>query len=152
MKKNFLFLLALSLFSFSVNLAVAATRADAEAMVKKAIELFKTKGKDGALAAISDPKGEFIKGDLYAFVIKMDGTCIAHPANAKLINKDLHPLKDTDGKQFMLEMTNSVKAKPDGTWTTYNWTNPETKKIQKKSSYTVKVPGEEMYVGCGVYE
>jgi cytochrome c len=50
----------------------------------------KREGKDKALAAFSDPKGEFVDGDLYLVVMDAaDGklTMLAHGVNKALIGK-----------------------------------------------------------------
>jgi cytochrome c len=39
---------------------------------------------------------------------------------------------------------------PGKGWVDYSWTNPETKKIQAKSSYVAKAG--EIFVGCGIYK
>lgn len=85
--------------------AIAAdkgTAAEAEAMVQKAIDFYKANGKDKTLAEISNPKGQFIQGDLYLFVWDMNGVVIAHGTNPKLIGKDMSQLKDVDGVRFVL--------------------------------------------------
>jgi len=122
--------------------------ADAEAMVKKAIEFYKANGAEKAFAEITNPKGKFVKGDLYIFVYDLTGKCVAHGGNAKQVGKDLIELKDNDGKAFVKERIDLVKAKGKG-WQNYNWTNPTTKAIEKKTAYVEKV---DTYVfGCGAY-
>jgi len=126
------------------------TPAEAEAMVNEAIEFYKANGKDKAIAVMNDPNGEFRQGELYAFMFDFDATCLAHPTNPKLVGKNLSDLKDAEGRLFMKEMAD--KAKAGGGWTDYKWTNPETKKIQDKSSYALPVPGENLFIGCGIYK
>lgn len=126
------------------------TTEEAETMVKKAIDFFKANGKDKTIEALNDPNGEFKKGELYAFMFDFDVNCLAHPANAKLIGKNLADTQDLDGKLFMKEM--AEKAKTGGGWSDYKWTNPETKKIQEKSTYALPVPGEKLFIGCGIYK
>jgi signal transduction histidine kinase len=117
-------------------------------MVKKAIEFYKANGAEKAFAEISNPKGKFIKGDLYIFVYDLTGKCVAHGGNAKQVGKDLIELKDNDGRAFVKERIDLVKAKGKG-WQNYNWTNPTTKAIEKKTAYVEKV---DTYVfGCGAY-
>jgi cytochrome c len=127
----------------------AGTAADAKALVEKAVAFYKANGKDKAVAAFNDPKGEFVKGDLYIFM--MDGNCntLAHGANAKLVGKNVAELKDADGKLFMKEM--AAMAKKGGGWVDYKWSNPQTKKIQAKSSYVMPL-GDGFFVGCGIYK
>ncbi len=73
---------------FGLTPALAAdvgTKDEATAMVKKAIGSLKTSGADKAYAEISNPKGQFVDRDLYVVVYDMNGKCLAHGANAKMI-------------------------------------------------------------------
>lgn len=129
--------------------AVAApTKADAEAMVKKGIAYVKENGKEKALAEFSNPKGQFVKGELYIFVIDANGLMLAHGANAKLINKNLAELKDAAGKPFMHEM---IKVGKQGSgWVEYQWTNPVSKKVEPKIAY-LQAAGD-LILACGIYK
>ena len=60
---------------------------DAEGMVKKAIAFVKTNGKEKALAEFSNPKGPFVKGELYIYVLDPKEIIIAYGANQKFIGK-----------------------------------------------------------------
>ena len=134
----------------AVQAPAAGTADEAQALVKKAVELIKTGGKDKAFAAFNDPKGEFVKGDLYIFIVDYTGLTLAHGGNAKLIGKNMMELKDADGKEFMKECI--ATSKKGGGWVDYKWTNPETKKVQDKSSYVMPAEGHEFLVGCGIYK
>jgi signal transduction histidine kinase len=79
----------------------------------------------------------------------MSGTIIAHPKNPKLIGKDLINVPDPDGKMFRKEIVVVAKTKGTG-WVDYKYTNPETKKIEAKTTYVVKVG--EMILCCGTYK
>jgi signal transduction histidine kinase len=139
------------LFAVAVHSVPAGNApAEAEAMAKKAVDFYKTNGKEKTIAALNDPKGEFIQGELYAFMFDYDSNCLGHPANPKLVGKNLADLKDPNGKLFMVEM--AKKAKEGGGWVDYKWSNPETRKIQDKSTYVVPVEGENFFIGCGIYK
>ena len=125
------------------------TAAEAEAMVKKAIQLIKTEGKVKAFAEISNPKGKFVDRDLYIFVYDIDGKCVAHGFNQKMIGKELIEMKDSDGKLFVKERVEIAKTKGHG-WQDYKFTDPITKRIEPKSAYVERV--ENLIVGCGVYK
>ncbi len=144
-------LLAGLVFMLNAGLATAGnTPAEAEAMVKKALDFYNANGLEKTVAALSDPNGGFMEGELYAFLFDYDLNCLAHPANPKLVGKNLAELKDAEGKTFMRDMGD--KAKAGGGWVDYKWTNPETKKIQDKSSYVIPVPGTNYFLGCGIYK
>jgi cytochrome c len=125
------------------------TPAQAEAMVKKAIDFLKANGKEKAFAAFNDPKGKFVDGDLYVMVYDLTGKCVAHGANAKMIGKDLIDMQDADGKLFVKERVDMAKAKGTG-WQNYKWTNPVTKAIESKTAFIQKY--EDLIVASGAYK
>ena len=134
------------------HVALAAefgTPAQAEAMVKKAVAEIKANGKEKAFAEISNPKGKFIDKDLYVFVYDMNGKCLAHGFNQKMIGKDLIDMKDPDGKFYVKERIEISKTKGKG-WQEYKFTNPMTKKVEHKTAYIEKV--DDLIVGCGAYK
>ena len=126
-----------------------ATRAEAVAMVKKGVAFIKTQGADKGYAEIGNRKGAFVDRDLYLVVYGLDGKCLAHGANDKQVGKDLIELTDIDGKYFVKERVAMVKAKADGAWQEYKFTNPVNKKIEPKQMYCERL-GETAVCG-GVY-
>ena len=126
-----------------------ATAAEATAMVKKGVAFIKANGKDKAYAAFDDKAGAFVDRDLYLTVYGLDGTVLAHGANAKMIGKNLIDLKDIDGKPFVKERMELAKAKASF-WQDYKFTNPVTKKIEPKSMYCEKL--DDTVVCGGIYK
>ena len=125
-----------------------ATRADAEAMVKKGVAYIKSAGDAKAYGEITAKAPQFILHDLYLVVYKLDGTVAAHGANPKMVGKNLIELKDIDGKAFVKERVDLARSK--GTfWQEYKFTNPETKKIEPKVMYCEKL--SETVVCGGIY-
>lgn len=152
MQKKVLITLVM-LCSFLALIAMAhakATPDDAKQMVQKGKEYFQKEGKDKALAAFSDPKGEFVKGDLYIYVLDMNGKMLAHP-KASLVGKDFTKVKDKskEGKLFAVEMVKVANDKGSG-WVDYMWDNPETKKVEAKTVYFEKVDG--VIICSGAYK
>lgn len=137
------------LFGAGVLPAFAVPKDDALALVAKAVTRVKDVGKEKALAEFNDPKGPFVKGELYVFAYTLQGVIIAHPMNPKLIGKDMTDVKDSDGKFFTKDFIATVNGPGKG-WVDYNWTNPTTKKIEAKSSYVAKAG--DIFVGCGIYK
>lgn len=127
-----------------------ATRDEAQAMVKKAVAYIKANGAEKGYAEISNKKGTFIDRDLYITVYGLDGKCLAHGANEKMIGRDLIDLTDVDGKYFVKERVALAKSKPAGFWQDYKFTNPVTKKVEPKVMYCEKL-GETAVCG-GVYQ
>ena len=122
------------------------TPEQAKEMVEKAAAFYKANGKDKAIAAYNDPKGQFRKDDLFIFMLDMNGVCYAH---FNLVGKNLLDLKDADGKFFVKEQIET--AKKGSGWVDYKWTNPTTKKIQQKTSFIIKVD-DKHYIGCGAFK
>jgi cytochrome c len=123
---------------------------EAKALVDKAAAFYKANGKDATLKELSNPKGQFVKGELYVFAYALsDGTTIAHPHNPKLIGKNLTAVPDPDGKLFRKEIWEQAKSKGSG-WVDYKFQNPESKKIENKTTYFLKV--DELILNCGTYK
>jgi cytochrome c len=145
-------MIVMAMFGFSGNafaIGKHGTAAEAEAMVKKAIALAKAKGKDTAFAEINNPAGQFAKGDLYVFVYDMNGKCVAHGQNAKMIGKELIDMKDADGKEFVKERVEIAKIKGSG-WQDYKFTDPLTRLIEHKRAYVER--HEDLVFGSGIYK
>jgi hypothetical protein len=125
---------------------LAATKAEAEALVKKSIAFVKESGKEKGFAEISNLKGKFVKGELYVVVLDKTGKCLAHGSNNKLIGKDLSSLKDPDGKAFVKELIDVASSKGKG-WVEYKVTNPATDKVQQKIAYVELSDGMSFLAG-----
>lgn len=140
-----------ALFCISPNSLAAeggATKAEAEAMVKKGVAAIKADGTEKAYAEFNKKGGKFSDRDLYLVVYGMDGTVLAHGANSKMIGKNLIDFKDIDGKAFVKERIDMAKAKPSF-WQEYKFTNPENKKIEPKIMYCERL--NETVVCGGIY-
>jgi len=119
-------------------------------MVVKAIAYWKTHGRDKAIAELNDPKGQFVKGDLYVFANNLDGTVLANGGNTRLVGQNHIGLKDGNGKLFNKEC--SETAQKGGGWVDYSWVNPLTKKLQPKTVWVQKIDGSDIYLGSGVWK
>ena len=127
--------------------ALAEKKRDAEvkAMVERAVAMVKTKGLDATLKAINDPKGPFVKGDLYIFAMSLGNKRLAagSPYNRRLLGT-------VADKKFNRRMAELAKTKGSG-WIEYNWPKPEGNKPSPKRSFIMRVPGQDVYFGCGYY-
>jgi cytochrome c len=156
MKKLLSAFLACGLVAFHAGTALAAEKPDkpgtpdeAVAMVRKAIAFLNANGREKALAEISNPKGRFVDRDLYVTVYDMEGNCLAHGFNPKMVGKNMIDLRDPDGKAFIKERSEQAKSR-DRFWVDYRYINPTTKQIGNKTMYTEKVGG--LLVSSGVYK
>jgi signal transduction histidine kinase len=129
--------------------ADAGSKDEAVALVKKAIGFMQANGADKAYAEFSNPKGQFVDRDLYIVIYDMNGKCLAHGANAKMIGRDLLDNKDVDGKEFVKERVDMMKKQPSG-WQDYKFRNPTSNQVEPKSMYIERV--NDVIVGCGIYK
>lgn len=126
-----------------------ATAAEATAMVKKGVAFIKANGKEKGYAEITNNKGQFVDRDLYLVVYGLDGTALAHGANARMVGKNFMDFKDIDGKLYIQERMALAKAK-GSFWQDYKFTNPVTKKVEPKSMYCEKL--DDTVVCGGIYK
>jgi len=141
----------ISLFVMAIlsTVCAAGNIDEAKALVDKAAAFVKANGKEKALSEMSKPRGQFDKGELYVFAYDMAGTVIAHPKNSKLIGKNTTEVPDTDGKFFRKDIIQAAKTKGSGL-VDYKYLNPETKKVEQKTTYLLKV--DDMIICAGAYK
>jgi cytochrome c len=76
------------------GLAASAEPLECETVVKQCVAMFQAQGREAALKAINDPKGSFVKGDLYVFALNMDNKMLAHPLDKKILNLSMSNVVD----------------------------------------------------------
>ncbi len=126
-----------------------ATKDEAVAMVKKAVDFIKAQGADKAYTEIDTKGGQFTDRDLYVVVYGLDGKVLAHGANQKLVGKEMIEAQDVDGKYFVKERV-ELAQKETNFWQDYKFVNPESKKIEPKQMYCERL--EQTAVCSGVYK
>lgn len=141
-------LFTLGLMSFPAQAAEHGSANEAKAMVQKAIDAMKKHGVEATVAEINKRDGQYQDRDLYVVVYDMNGKNLAH-LNPKMVGKEMFDLIDVDGKFFIRERIELVKAKGKA-WQDYKFVNPTTKQIEPKSMYVEKF--ENVIVGCGIYK
>ena len=129
--------------------ATNATKDEAIAMVKKAVDYVKQNGPVKAYTVFDDKKCQFVDRDLYIVVYGTNGKVLAHGANAKLIGKDMNDAQDVDGKYYVKERL-ALAAKGADFWQDYKFVNPVSKKIEPKQMYCQ--PLTDTIVCGGVYK
>lgn len=153
MKKFFSGILACCFMLSSAGTVFSAekrgTADEAVVMVQKAIAYIKANGQEKALAEISNPKGKFVDRDLYVTVFDLNGNCLAHGFNQKMIGKNMLDLKDPDGKAMVKDRQERAKTQ-DKFWEDYKFVDPITRAIKQKSMYTEKAGA--LLVNCGIYK
>lgn len=122
------------------------TPKEAEAMVRKGVQYIKSNPRDKAMADITDNKGQFVDRELYLTVYKMDGTALAHGAQAKFVGKNMIELRDGNGKEHIRERMEMAKTKTSF-WQDFTFINPVNKKMEPKQMYCERT--DDMLVVCG---
>ena len=121
----------------------------AKILVSKAISHYKIQGKEKSLAEFSNPEGPYREGDIYIFVINLNGIIIAHGADDKMIGFDLMELSNSYGRKYFQEIVETANTRGSGI-AEYWWTNPSTQHIELKDLYFEKV--DDIIICSGVYQ
>lgn len=129
--------------------ALPSTSGEAKAMAEKAAAYLQVNGFEKAAEQFHRSQGPFRKGDLYVFVLSLNGDIVVNGARRQMEGTDLMDRKDPDGKEFVKQIVNGAKTKGSG-WVDYKWTNPATNKVAPKTTYYVKAGN--YIVCCGAYK
>jgi signal transduction histidine kinase len=122
---------------------------EAKALVAKAIQHIEKVGADKAYRDFTEKAPGFVDRDLYVIVYGVDGHVLAHGQNAKMVGKNNLDIQDADGKAYIRERIATAKTK-SGFWQDYKWTDPVTRKLMDKSTYTVR--HKDTLVSVGIYK
>lgn len=143
----FAFLVSLAPFAASAS-ADRASEAEAEAMVKKAIQYYDKNGKEKALAEYMRKPGPFVDRDLYVTVYDMQGNDLAH-INPRMVGKNMMDLRDAKGKYHIRERMEAARTHTSG-WQDFEFYNPVSKRIEPKRMYWEK--HDNLVFACGAYK
>lgn len=123
------------------------TRADAESLVNRGVELFRQQGPEAGIRTVNERTRPFLDGELYLFVIGPDGSIVAHANEESRVGIAADELYDDQGQPYGKLMIKLANDK--GVWIPYRQFNPVSKKVEPKTSFVRKADG---YIfGCGVY-
>ena len=122
---------------------------EAKEFVQKAIDFYKQAGKSVSFAAISNPKGPYVQGEMYVFVLNLTGTMLANGTNERFIGLDFKDVKDSDGRGFVREILEVANKKGSG-FVDYKWYDPTTKEELSKHLYFEKV--DDLIFCSGIYK
>ena len=103
-----------------------------------------------AYKKFNDPKGAFIKDDLYLFVFSFNGKVLAHGDNPKkFVGKNLFNAKDEFGIPYFQLFVEA--ANRGGGIVSYYWPRPKTGLLQYKTSYIAPI-NDKAFIGAGIYK
>ncbi len=134
-----------------VQAAEFGTRDEAIAMVRRVQEKFKKDGPEATFKAINTMAPGFIDRDLFPYVHKIDGTeLVACGPIAAIRGKNLHDMKDQDGKFTTQDFMRIATTPPYHGWSDYRFLNPKTNQVDDKSAWIERMG--EYLVGVGIYK
>ena len=117
--------------------------------VEKAYVYANKVGKNEAVAAFNDPKGEFIDGELYIFAYDMNGTVLAQPHQPDLIGENRWYLQDTTGIKYI--QRGIARANLGGGFVMSLYENPANNFVSElKLSYVMAVD-DTWFLASGIY-
>ena len=150
MLKNVVTIVVLCLFvAVSASAQQQGTPEEAKALVEKAVAYVKANGEEKAIKEFNNPKGEFVKGDLYVFAVDPKGVLLANTNVPHNVGKNIYNMPDSKGKLARKEYIDLANSKGSG-WVDYHQLNPVTKKNEAKVTYVQKVGNS--FLGCGAYK
>ncbi|GLH74680.1 hypothetical protein GETHLI_31820 [Geothrix limicola] len=132
--------------------AQPSERPKAEAMVKEGIAFLKAHGKEAFFSEVQKATGRFhVKpgSTLYLFVYDLKGVVLAHGARPNLVGMNRWNVKDPDGVYNVQEIIKTGQKKGGG-WADMKVENPDTHKIENKTSFCLAEG--DVVVGCGIYK
>ncbi len=120
--------------------------------VNQACALLEKEGK-AAFPKFKGKKSEFVFSGTYIWINDLKGVMLMHPVKVDLEGKDQLDWKDSKGKPIFAEFNQVAQQKGSG-WVDYWWPKPGESKPSHKVSFVklCKVDGEDMVVGCGIYD
>jgi cytochrome c len=129
--------------------APRSTADDARRLLDAASAEVRKQGIAKAASSFNDPKGRFIRDDLYVFAVNLEsGKFEAHGMNPKWTGTDASDLHDVEGHPLIQDMIAQAKTKGEGT-VDYVWRNPVTNAVEKKRTFIRRENGS--LIGVGFY-
>ena len=125
------------------------TKQQVVGFVNEAIRFGRQNGKEKAIVEFNNPKGKFVRGELYIYAYDWNGIALANGGNPALAGKNLIDMTDPNGVKVIQELIKV--AKTGGGWVSYTWPYPGTSTNEPKLGYADKVD-DNWWLGSGMYE
>jgi cytochrome c len=139
-----------ALAMMSAHAAELPTEKDAIAMAERGASFVKAHGKEEMMKRIAARDAEFVQGSLYVDMRDINtGIVLAHPFNPTIVGKDLTDVPDASGKKYRREIIELAAKKGKG-WVDYMYKNPESGKIEPKTTYILRVG--DVVLEAGIYK
>jgi signal transduction histidine kinase len=135
--------------AYAAPVANDSARAELVSFLEEARNYTLNNGMDEALKAFSDPKGEFVRGDMYIFAYDFNGTLLAHPYLHNLIGRNNLDLVDQNGVPFIKNLMEVAKHGNGFACNVYPNPN-KSNQTELKLLYAQKVD-DGLWIGSGIY-
>ena len=122
---------------------------EAMALVRQAQNLLARTQLRAGLAQITDDATAFSDRDMYVFAFDRQGVYHACSGKRERVGTSVRQTPGVDGDQLIRDAFDC--AKHGGGWVDYDFTNPQTDRVDRKSSYVMPL-GEDLVLGCGIYK
>ena len=117
-------------------------------LLDRAVDYLQKNGPEISFAAFNEPKGLFINGPYYVYVVGMDGFMHANGGSQiALAGKNAIDLRDASGKPLIRDLLEQAKSNPTGS-IEYHWLNRVSNHVDVKVSLYKKV---DNYIVCVGY-
>jgi methyl-accepting chemotaxis protein len=124
------------------------TADEAYALVRKAMNAYKTQGMNLLEHITKDPNKMFADRDMYVFAFDRRGQYRAFAGNAAKLQVNLFNVPGLDGRKLVAD----AFALPEkGGWVDYAIENPLLNRVEVKTSYIERI-SDDIVLGCGVYK
>jgi cytochrome c len=129
----------------AIRSTVSPEAAKTQTLLDRAESHLREKG-DQAMASFSRA-GEFVDGELYVYVIDIEGNFLASAGSSTtLIGRNVTDLTDSQGRHFIREILDGAKTQPAGR-VEYRWNNPIRGRIEPKIATYRRVGDRILVVG-----
>ncbi len=129
-----LFMLSGPLYAEEENMEAAM----AESLLRKAIETINRNGPVEAFYKFNTKREEFCYGEIYVWVVSMDGVIFAHCADPTMVGLDIMQAQDgavtQEEKSAASNLINYALKEREGVLE-YDWWNPVNSLLEKKHAY-----------------
>ena len=125
------------------------TPAEAKAMLDKAVEHFRTAGREVALGDFTAGRAPYRDRDLYVVCVNSRHTIVANGGYPTFVGSSADALVDANGTPLGKALWDAAGKNPSGS-VTYPHVNPVTKKVEEKTTFYSKV-ADDLLCGVGAY-
>ncbi|MBI5258965.1 MAG: cache domain-containing protein [Burkholderiales bacterium] len=138
-----------SVSGFNLGAREYGNAEEAQALLQRALALFKAQGRQGLLDEINKlGKGSLVDRDLYLMAIGIDDqTFHAHGSNPRVLGMGPASV-DVDGKPFVKHIAEVARNAGQG-HVDYKWAHPVTNEVQGKRTFVLRAG--DLAIGCGIY-